>query len=251
MFILLKQYLNLNQIIEILGVIVQTGVLITSIFALFQTNKALNKNEKSFQLAKEDNELLKKQLIGTFKPNFLFNFEEFNYNLNQINIHNVNEKLFQFNLKKWSEYSVNLSNISENIAREIHIENFPFLNFEQLKNFEELLNGTDLYYIRDTISIGSLSKDQKVEITFSRKIKKIIVYRSLGNIESSINLYLKLTYNDTLDEQNALYYQFTPVVNFNDFDYSISWMQKNISSKEYYEKLTQFKNNIASLKNKR
>ncbi|WP_264674259.1 hypothetical protein [Staphylococcus epidermidis] len=43
MFILLKQYLNLNQIIEILGVIVQTGVLITSIFALFQTNKALNK----------------------------------------------------------------------------------------------------------------------------------------------------------------------------------------------------------------
>ena len=72
MFILLKQYLNLNQIIEILGVIVQTGVLITSIFALFQTNKALNKNEKSFQLAKEDNELLKKQLIGTFKPNFLF-----------------------------------------------------------------------------------------------------------------------------------------------------------------------------------
>ncbi len=96
--------------------------------------------------------------------------------------------------------------------------------------------------------MGHYLKIKKSKLHFLEKLKKIIVYRSLGNIESSINLYLKLTYNDTFDEQNALYYQFTPVVNFNDFDYSISWMQKNISSKEYYEKLTQFKNNIASLK---
>lgn len=250
MLIFLKQHFNLNQLIEILGVVVQSGVLITSVYAIFQTKAALNKNEKSLELARQDNELLKKQLIGTFKSSFMFDFEHLTFNLNQINVNNINEKLFQLNLKKWDEYSIRLSNSSKNIAYEIHIENFPFMNLNQLKKFEKLLNGTDLYYIRDTIFINSLSSGEETEITFSRKVKKFLAYCILSEIQSTTILYLKLSYKDTFNELNTLYYKFNPIFRYNTIEYSIGWNQKIITAEEYDKKLTCFKNNISKMKKK-
>lgn len=237
---------------DILGTIIQTLVLAAAIYAILQTHKslkhskkaldnnekALENSQKALEISQSDNEILKKQLAATFKPEFKFEFEDFTY-LNTVDENNNIPQNTAEQIRQMSDYKMEIKNVSENIANELIIENFFYLGKEQINEFENIFP-TDLFYHRRIDDVSHLGINETTTIRFTRYVKYFNRYGTSGKISGSPLLFLKITYKNKLDEENNDCFMFklktsiqagmVPELN----EYSETWIQEKISQ-DYYE----------------
>lgn len=237
---------------DIIGTLIQTLILIVAVIAIFQTskslkqsNKALINNEKALEnsyealnIAKADNETLKKQLLASIKPEFKFEFEDFTY-LNNVDENNNIPQNTKEQVRQMSDYKMEIKNVSENIANELIIENFFYLDKEKVNEFENILP-TDLFYHRRIDDVSHLGTNETKTITFTRYAKYYSRYASAGKVTGSPLLFLKIAYKNKLDEENIDCFMFKQKTSIQgnmipEFDeYSEIWIQEKISQ-DYYE----------------
>ncbi|WP_270893073.1 hypothetical protein [Staphylococcus saprophyticus] len=237
---------------DIIGTLIQTLILIVAVIAIFQTNKSLKQsnkalinNEKALEnsyealnIAKADNETLKKQLLASIKPEFKFEFEDFTY-LNNVDENNNIPQNTKEQVQQMSDYKMYIKNVSENIANELIIENFFYLDKEQVNEFENILP-TDLFYHRRIDDVSHLGTNETTRITFTRYVKYYSRYASSGKVTGSPLLFLKIAYKNKLDEENTDCFMFRQKTSIQgnmipEFDeYSEIWIQEKISQ-DYYE----------------
>lgn len=237
---------------DIIGTLIQTLILIVAVIAIFQTNKSLKQsnkalinNEKALEnsyealnIAKADNETLKKQLLASIKPEFKFEFEDFTY-LNNVEENNNIPQNTKEQVQQMSDYKMYIKNVSENIANELIIENFFYLDKEQVNEFENILP-TDLFYHRRIDDVSHLGTNETTRITFTKYVKYYSCYASAGKVTGSPLLFLKIAYKNKLDEENTDCFMFRQKTSIKrnmipEFDeYSEIWIQEKISQ-DYYE----------------
>ncbi|MGW7919194.1 hypothetical protein ACWEXK_12290 [Staphylococcus xylosus] len=258
-----------GTVTDILGTIIQTLVLAAAIYAIMQTNKslkhskkaldnnekALENSQKALEISQSDNELLKKQLAATFKPDFKFQFEKFMYTNNVDDKNRIPTNTLE-EARMMADYKVTVENVSSNQISEVKIDNYFYIDSQEITEFENILN-TDLSYVRHKDDISYLGSNESIDIYFTRYAKYFLRYSSAGKVNGSPLLFLRIKYKNVLDEESIVCYMFknkTSVQGRHDpepDEYTELWIQEKVSEDYYQTLLEDLTINLEELENER
>lgn len=238
---------NIQIIIEICATIIQTGVFIIALIAIFQTNKSIEKqkiaNEAQAESNREQfraNELLKLQIEKSLEPYFEIKFEEYEFE-EGITINSVKKGDF-------SEYVMNISNISNSVAYDVKVESFIYMSYTDLNKYHTY-NIDDLYLYRDEW-FNVIKSNESIETFIPRQLKSINQLNYIGFFEDTPVTYIKITYRDLLGNYKTSCYSLKELTSIqgvrngpdiinpkwkvvfdNDFEYDANYekLKKNVS----------------------
>lgn len=256
-------------ITNIAGTIIQTLILAAAIYAILQTSKslrqsrkALENNEKALEtsiealeISRKDNETLKKQLFGTFKPEFKFEFEDFTYLNNMTDDYQFPQFTYD-DVNLMNDYKMTITNVSQYAAKEIEIENFFYLEKEEIRKFESVMP-TDLFYTRNIIALNYLGQNESEDVHFTRYTKYYERYATAGEVSGGAKLFLRIDYKNVLDEDCAVFYmfkgytstqgRFAPQLD----EHTQRWKYEKISEDYYQTNLEDLTINLEEISNER